>query len=161
MFIKKNKTEPQTSEVATPPANNPEPQAVASKKQETTVIASGVHFVGNIVASGHVYIHGQLTGNIEAKEHLIKVMREGQVEGNISCRELIIDGKVQGQCRGDSITIEEHGNLDGTLAYRSLAIKKGGQFTGSAEVLAAAESKSHLIGLVAEDGVMSARTQSA
>ncbi|PLN84389.1 Ccm protein, partial [Klebsiella quasipneumoniae] len=60
-----------------------------------------------------------------------------------------------------SITIEEHGNLDGTLAYRSLAIKKGGQFTGSAEVLAAAESKSHLIGLVAEDGVMSARTQSA
>ncbi|MVY95408.1 Ccm protein, partial [Enterobacteriaceae bacterium 8376wD7] len=104
---------------------------------------------------------GQLTGNIEAKEHLIKVMREGQVEGNISCRELIIDGKVQGQCRGDSITIEEHGNLDGTLAYRSLAIKKGGQFTGSAEVLAAAESKSHLIGLVAEDGVMSARPQSA
>ncbi|WP_218801829.1 bactofilin family protein, partial [Klebsiella quasipneumoniae] len=102
MFIKKNKTEPQTSEVATPPANNPESQAVASKKQETTVIASGVHFVGNIVASGHVYIHGQLTGNIEAKEHLIKVMREGQVEGNISCRELIIDGKVQGQCRGDS-----------------------------------------------------------
>ncbi|VTM38400.1 Ccm domain protein [Klebsiella quasipneumoniae] len=120
-----------------------------------------MHFVGNIVASGHVYIHGQLTGNIEAKEHLIKVMREGQVEGNISCRELIIDGKVQGQCRGDSISIEEHGNLDGTLTYRSLAIKKGGLFTGSAEVLAAAESKSHLIGLVAEDGVTSARPQSA
>ena len=161
MFIKKNKTEPQISEAATPPAINPEPEAVASKKHETTVIASGVHFVGNIVASGHVYIHSQLTGNIEAKEHLIKVMREGQVEGNISCRELIIDGKVQGQCRGDSITIEEHGNLDGTLTYRSLAIKKGGLFTGSAEVLAAAESKSHLIGLVAEDGVTSARPQSA
>ena len=161
MFIKKNKTEPQISEAATPPAINPEPEAVASKKHETTVIASGVHFVGNIVASGHVYIHGQVTGNIEAKEHLIKVMREGQVEGNISCRELIIDGKVQGQCRGDSISIEEHGNLDGTLTYRSLAIKKGGLFTGSAEVLAAAESKSHLIGLVAEDGVTSARPQSA
>lgn len=126
MFIKKNKTEPQISEAATPPAINPEPEAVASKKHETTVIASGVHFVGNIVASGHVYIHGQITGNIEAKEHLIKVMREGQVEGNVSCRELIIDGKVQGQCHGDSITIEEHGHLEGTLAYRALAIKKGG-----------------------------------
>lgn len=78
MFIKKNKTEPQISEAATPPAINPEPEAVASKKHETTVIASGVHFVGNIVASGHVYIHGQVTGNIEAKEHLIKVMREGR-----------------------------------------------------------------------------------
>ncbi len=71
-----------------------------------------MHFVGNIVASGHVYIHGQVTGNIEAKEHLIKVMREGQVEGNVSCRELIIDGKVQGQCHSDSITIEEHGHLE-------------------------------------------------
>lgn len=78
MFIKKNKTEPLISEAATPPAINPEPEAVASKKHETTVIASGVHFVGNIVASGHVYIHGQVTGNIEAKEHLIKVMREGR-----------------------------------------------------------------------------------
>ena len=146
MFIKKNKTEPQTSEVVTPP----EPEAVASKKHETTVIASGVHFVGNIVASGHVYIHGQVTGNIEAKEHLIKVMREGQVEGNVSCRELIIDGKVQGQCHGDSITIEEHGHLEGTLAYRALAIKKGGVFSGRAEMLAAAENKSHILGLVAD-----------
>ncbi len=118
MFIKKNKTEPQISEAATPPAINPEPEAVASKKHETTVIASGVHFVGNIVASGHVYIHGQVTGNIEAKEHLIKVMREGQVEG--------------------------------TLAYRALAIKKGGVFSGRAEMLAAAENKSHILGLVAD-----------
>lgn len=150
MFIKKNKTEPQMAEVATPAATTPEPEAATSKKQETTVIANGVHFVGNIVASGHVYIHGQLTGNIEAKEHLIKVMREGKVEGNVSCRELIIDGKVQGQCHGDSITIEEHGHLDGTLAYRALAIKKGGVFTGRAEMLAAAENKSHIVGLVAD-----------
>ena len=150
MFIKKNKTEPLISEAATPPAINPEPEAVASKKHETTIIASGVHFVGNIVASGHVYIHGQVTGNIEAKEHLIKVMREGQVEGNVSCRELIIDGKVQGQCHGDSITIEEHGHLEGTLAYRALAIKKGGVFSGRAEMLAAAENKSHILGLVAD-----------
>ena len=161
MFIKK--TEPQISEAATPPAINPDPEAVASKKHETTVIASGVHFVGNIVASGHVYIHGQVTGNIEAKEHLIKVMREGQVEGNVSCRELIIDGKVQGQCHGDSITIEEHGHLEGTLAYRALAIKKGGVFSGRAEMLAAAEKaereyaaeaaayvQTHILGLVAD-----------
>ena len=94
--------------------------------------------------------HLNFTGNIEAKEHLIKVMREGEVEGNINCRELIIDGRVHGQCRGDSITIEEHGNIDGTLAYRALAIKKGGLFTGSAEVLAAAGAKSNIIDLAAE-----------
>lgn len=163
MFMKKNKTEAQTAEVAAPAVAATEPETASVKKQETTVIASGVHFVGNIVASGHVYIHGQVTGNIEAKEHLIKVMREGEVEGNIHCRELIVDGKVHGQCRGDSIAIEEHGNLDGTLAYRALAIKKGGLFTGSAEVLAAAESKnkSNIVGLVAEEAVKSAKSQHA
>jgi cytoskeletal protein CcmA (bactofilin family) len=150
MFMKKNKTEAQAVEVAAPTVAAAEPEAAGAKKQETTVIASGVHFVGNIVAGGHVYIHGKLTGNIEAKEHLIKVMREGEVEGNINCRELIIDGRVHGQCRGDSITIEEHGNIDGTLAYRALAIKKGGLFTGSAEVLAAAGAKSNIIDLAAE-----------
>ncbi|EOV8484081.1 bactofilin family protein [Klebsiella aerogenes] len=163
MFMKKNKTEAQAAEVAAPAVAAAEPEAASVKKQETTVIASGVHFVGNIVACGHVYIHGQVTGNIEAKEHLIKVMREGHVEGNISCRELIVDGKVHGQCRGDSIAIEEHGNLDGTLAYRTLAIKKGGLFTGSAEVLATAESKNknNIVGLVAEEAVKSAKSQHA
>ncbi|MFH2709330.1 bactofilin family protein [Klebsiella aerogenes] len=164
MFMKKNKTEAQAAEVAAPTVvATTEPETASVKKQETTVIASGVHFVGNIVACGHVYIHGQVTGNIEAKEHLIKVMREGQVEGNISCRELIVDGKVHGQCRGDSIAIEEHGNIDGTLAYRALAIKKGGLFTGSAEVLAAAESKnkSNIVGLVPEEGTKPVKSQHA
>ncbi|HGV9240828.1 TPA: polymer-forming cytoskeletal protein [Klebsiella aerogenes] len=152
MFMKKNKTEAQAAEVAAPAVAATEPETASVKKQETTVIASG-----------HVYIHGQVTGNIEAKEHLIKVMREGQVEGNISCRELIVDGKVHGQCRGDSIAIEEHGNIDGTLAYRALAIKKGGLFTGSAEVLAAAESKnkSNIVGLIPEEGTKPVKSQHA
>ncbi|HDU2094087.1 TPA: Ccm protein, partial [Klebsiella pneumoniae] len=36
------------------------------------------------------------------------------------------------------------------LAYRALAIKKGGVFSGRAEMLAAAENKSHILGLVAD-----------
>ena len=87
-------------------------------------------------------------------------MREGQVEGNISCRELIIDGKVQGQCRGDSITIEEHGNLDDTLAYRSLAIKRAASSPAAPRCWPRRKAKSSHRP-VAEDGVMSARPQSA
>ncbi len=79
MFMKKNKTEAQATEIAAPTVATTEPETASVKKQETTVIAGGVHFVGNIVAYGHVYIHGQVTGNIEAKEHLIKVMREGRL----------------------------------------------------------------------------------
>ncbi len=72
------------------------------------------------------------------------------MEGNVSCRELIIDGKVQGQCHGDSITIEEHGHLEGTSPIARWRSRKAAFFCGRAELLAAAENKSHILGLVAD-----------
>jgi cytoskeletal protein CcmA (bactofilin family) len=38
-----------------------------------------------------------------------------------------------GQCRSETIEIDKNGNVTGTLAYRTLAIKKGGVFSGQAE----------------------------
>jgi cytoskeletal protein CcmA (bactofilin family) len=55
-------------------------------------------------------------------------MTGGLVEGNITCRELIIDGCVIGQCRSETIEIDKNGNVTGTLAYRTLAIKRAAFF---------------------------------
>lgn len=150
MFIKKNKMEFQILEVVMFLVINLEFEVVVSKKYEIMVIVSGVYFVGNIVVSGYVYIYGQVIGNIEVKEYLIKVMCEGQVEGNVSCWELIIDGKVQGQCYGDSIIIEEYGYLEGIFVYCVLVIKKGGVFSGCVEMLVVVENKSYIFGLVVD-----------
>lgn len=148
MFKKSKVVEVQTPDV-TPlaPAAEKEP---AAEKHGTTVIASDVRFEGNIVSGGHVYVHGELIGNIDAKESLIKIMRGGRVEGNITSRELIVDGSVIGQCSSDTIEICEHGQVSGTIAYRTLAVKKGGVFTGNADVLPAVVEKNNVVGLVKE-----------
>jgi cytoskeletal protein CcmA (bactofilin family) len=150
MFKKSKTTETAKSELILPPVPAIEKEPTVPEKHGTTVIASDVRFEGNVVSGGHVYVHGTLIGNIDAKESLIKIMRGGQVEGNITCRELIVDGKVIGLCSGDIIEICENGQVTGTLAYRTLAVKKGGQFSGQAEVLPAVAEKTNVVGLMKE-----------
>lgn len=115
------------------------------EKPATTVIASGVNVDGNIIACGHVYIYGSLTGNIDAKGNLIKIMRGGMIEGNVTCRELIVDGYINGQCISDALEICENGQVIGNIAYRSLIIKKGGELSGKSEVLQPEKEPSNVV----------------
>ena len=149
MFKKQKKIETDKQEIL-PQAPVIEKEPTAVEKYGTTVIASDVQFEGNIVSGGHVYVHGTLIGNIDSSESLIKIMRGGQVEGNVTCRELIVDGKIVGQCSSDVIEICEHGQVTGTLGYRTLAVKKGGQFSGQAELLPAVAEKNNVVGLMKE-----------
>lgn len=105
-------------------------------EKQNTVVASGTNFFGNITSNGQVHIYGTLTGNIEAKDNIIRIMRNGVVEGNLSCRELFIDGTVNGECSSETLNIEENGNINGTLTYSALTIKKGGTFSGQAKLTA-------------------------
>ena len=162
MFKKKKSEEIEQPVITRPaPIEVREKEPTAIEKQATTVIASDVCFEGNIVSGGHVYIHGTLKGNVDAKENIIKVMRGGVIEGNIICRELIIDGSVNGQCQCDIVDICENGNVTGTLAYRTLAVKKGGKFSGKAEVMPTKVEKNNVVGLTAEaiDTAVDAKSQ--
>ncbi|HBM2919956.1 Ccm domain protein [Klebsiella michiganensis] len=149
MFKKNKNVEATPQTVATPVLNSASPLAV-SRKPAATVIASGIRFDGNIIAEGDVDIYGTVSGNIDAEESQIKIMAGGQVEGNITCRELIIDGCILGQCRSETIEIDKNGQVTGTLAYRTLAINKGGVFSGQAELLPAAADKSNVVGFIAD-----------
>lgn len=142
------------TERVTPPEAVPvqarQPESVESS-QGNTVIASDVCFDGNISATGMVYIHGKVLGNIESKTGLIKVMRNGYVEGNIIAKEAVIDGRVIGQCDADSIDIHENGKINGAILYHNLSIKRGGEFTGQSEIRPATTgSSSNVIDIITD-----------
>lgn len=121
-------------------ASSPEPQQVTESQPGNTVIASDVCFEGNINSSGIVYVHGKVQGNIESLGGMVKVMRNGFVEGNINAREVVIDGTLSGQCFADVIDIYENGKIIGAINYHTLAIKRGGEFSGQAETRPAVTS---------------------
>ncbi|MCE5370443.1 bactofilin family protein [Klebsiella oxytoca] len=152
-MFKKNKTIDVTPQPASVPAPVNDKVTSAARKPDTTVIASGMRFEGNIIAAGNVDIYGTVSGDIDAKESQIKIMTGGLLEGNITCRELVIDGCVIGQCSSDTIEIDKNGNVTGTLAYRTLAIKKGGVFSGQAEVLPPVAEKNNVVGFITDTAV--------
>lgn len=145
--------EPQNNIVVSPVSAPVEKETPREEKQNNTVISSEVRFEGNIIATGQVYIYGQVHGNIESNGGIIKIMRNGLVEGNITCRELIVDGMVIGECKSDSIDIYENGNINGAISYAALAIKKGGVFIGQSYTMPATpavEKKTNVVDLSQE-----------
>lgn len=98
-----------------------------------SVIAQGVIFEGNIIATGQMLIYGQVKGNIHAVDGKVTIKREGIVIGNITCPSLKVNGSIEGECCAQAVEICEHGRVKGTLSYVTLKVDEGGVLTGKAQ----------------------------
>ena len=125
-----------------------ENESSVQEQKKSTVIASEVHFEGNITSSGQIYIYGEVHGNVVSNGGLVKIMRNGLVKGNIACGTLVIDGTLIGECKSESIDIHEHGKINGSLAYTTLSVKNGGVFIGKAETFTKPDSEINVITFV-------------
>ncbi|MEQ5183117.1 MULTISPECIES: bactofilin family protein [Providencia] len=114
--------------------------AVVSEEKTNTIIAKDVVFEGNITSNEQVHIYGTVIGNITGKNNTVKIMQNGHVTGNITSNELWVNGKVEGECITETISIDTNGEIYGIIRYSSLSIKKGGIFSGHAEVKSATKS---------------------
>ncbi|HHR6080897.1 TPA: bactofilin family protein [Providencia alcalifaciens] len=112
---------------------------VISEEKTNTIIAKDVVFEGNITSNEQVHIYGTVIGNIVGKNNTVKIMQNGQVTGNITSNELWVNGKVEGECVSETISIDTNGEIYGTIRYSNLSIKKGGIFSGLAEIKSAAK----------------------
>ncbi|MGC0623110.1 bactofilin family protein [Escherichia coli] len=107
-----------------------------------TVIGGEASLNGSITDGGDVEVWGRFYGDITLVEGCVEVMRGGYVEGNIRATEVVINGTVRGRCEGGSVSIMEHGQLEGDCCVVELVIHHGGRFVGTSEVCRVAEELS-------------------
>ncbi|ENN8379014.1 polymer-forming cytoskeletal protein [Providencia rettgeri] len=103
--------------------------------QKNTIISHDVTFEGNIKSNQSIYVYGKVIGDIIAEKNTVNVMLNGEVKGNITSHTLITNGKIYGECRSEYVKIEDNGNVEGSLNYTSIEIKKGGIIIGSSQLL--------------------------
>ncbi|ENF0687883.1 TPA: polymer-forming cytoskeletal protein [Proteus mirabilis] len=130
MFSRKTETPKAAEPIAPVMAEEKKPMP---EQKLYTIIAKGTVFQGDINVDGDIQIWGKISGNINVKDGVIRVMHAGQVEGELTAPDIIIDGFVKGICAANNLDILEHGELRGTSRCGSMSIKRGGVFTGQSE----------------------------
>lgn len=104
-----------------------------------TVIGAGSVVEGNLLQGKNVSIYGTFTGDIAIPAGTVSVHPGGTVHGNISAALILVGGRVEGECEGQSVTVQEQGQLCGTCRSTTFSIAPGGVFVGVSETLPEAE----------------------
>lgn len=128
MFGKNKKTLPTVSQ----PDASPSSTNVSTKNiPPYTVIGSGICIEGHLISSGHIEVYGEVKGDIQVNDGLVRVMSGGKVNGNITCNELYVDGEVRGECNAKITNVDENGNISGVLTYSCLSVRHGAVLSGT------------------------------
>lgn len=93
-----------------------------------TVIAEGLRIEGNVIADGHIMVHGTIVGDLRCAS--LEISQKANVTGGVIADSVTIDGNVEGPVRGADVTLKPHAHVVGDIHHTSLTIEKGARFDG-------------------------------
>lgn len=91
----------------------------------TTIIAFGTKFIGEIQIESKMQVDGEFSGSINARS-IICVGKTGYIEGDIISKKLIVIGRFKGTAHCDEIEILDGGKVVGQIISNVLVIERGG-----------------------------------
>ena len=104
-----------------------------AKGSAKVIIGNGVKFKGEITNADEVQVEG--TANITVNTENLMVGALGKLKGNVESVNADIWGNVDGNLKiSGTLTIQEKGNVAGSIEYQNLHIKLGGKITGEVKV---------------------------
>jgi cytoskeletal protein CcmA (bactofilin family) len=96
-----------------------------------SIIAAGMHFVGDLEGPGLIKIDGRIEGSISGARQII-VGREGSVRGNVHATEVILAGTVDGSVIGNErVELQGTATLNGDLHTRLIVVNEGARINGT------------------------------
>lgn len=93
-----------------------------------SIIAQGMHLLGNIVSDGVIDFDGTIDGNIRCAS--LNVRKNGVVNGEITADEVYVYGKVKGLIRARSVSLFASCNIEGIVMHESIAMEDGAFLDG-------------------------------
>ena len=100
-----------------------------AKGSAKVVIGHGVSITGEIKKADEVQIDGE--ADVTMKTDNVVIGNTGICKGNIETHNADIWGKFDGDLKASgTLTIQEEGNVTGTIEYQKMQIKLGGKLSG-------------------------------
>lgn len=99
-----------------------------AKKLVPSVIANGMHILGNIVCDGIIDFDGTTDGNIRC--HTLTVRTNGLINGEITAENVIVYGKVKGTIKAKGVQLLAGSQVEGVVMHETLSIEDGAFLDG-------------------------------
>ena len=96
-----------------------------------SIIAAGMHFVGDLEGPGLIKIDGRIEGSISGARQII-VGRDGSVRGNVNATEVILAGSIDGTViGGERVELQGTATLNGDVHTRLIVVNEGARINGT------------------------------
>jgi cytoskeletal protein CcmA (bactofilin family) len=102
----------------------------AAYADKVSIIAQGMHIVGDVESEGDIRIDGVVSGSVFCKSKVV-VIATGKVNGDIQAVNVDVHGTVVGNIvAGELLCLKSNCNIQGNLATEKLQIEPNAIFNG-------------------------------
>jgi len=106
----------------------------------SSLIASGVEVVGDVIVTDGVRVDGQVAGHVISKPEargLLVLSEKGRIEGGVRVHDAVINGTILGDVEVDHfLELQANARITGNIRYRNLQMECGARVEGRLDCVA-------------------------
>jgi cytoskeletal protein CcmA (bactofilin family) len=120
--------DPYPTRPVTSPARRPDRLTVSAS---VTAIGPGVIVLGDVSATEHLIVEGEVVGTIVLPDHAVAISGSGQVRGDVCARTVTVLGRIDGTVTASAlIELRASAVVTGRLSAPLLSMEEGARFRG-------------------------------
>jgi cytoskeletal protein CcmA (bactofilin family) len=104
-------------------ANKADKSSSGRRGYSPSVIAEGMHVLGNIISDGVLDIDGKIDGNVRGET--VTVRPNGSIRGDITAETVHVHGQVDGLIKAKNVMLYAEARVTGTIMHESIKIEDG------------------------------------
>lgn len=104
-------------------APKPEKTTNVRRGYNPSVIAEGMHVLGNIVSDGVLDIDGRIEGNVRGQT--VTVRPNGAIRGDVVADTVHVHGTVEGLIKAKNVMLYADARVTGVIMHESLKVEDG------------------------------------